>query len=112
MKKSLYIMSLIAVGAVAYFAGTTQAETIIETVTIEKPVAVVPEGYIDTHSQEFANYYIDLRQIVDWNSIGDEIAIITTDNIEYYAYRLENIYHDESYYLKRQDELAGQNSEQ
>lgn len=112
MKKSLYIMSLIAVGAVAYFAGTTQAETITETVTIEKPVEVVPNGYIDTHSQEFANYYIDLRQIVDWNSIGDEIAIITTDDIEYYAYRSENIYHDESYYLQQPNKFTGQNSEQ
>lgn len=112
MKKALYMIGLIAVGAVAYFAGTTQAETITETVTIEKPVEIVPEGYINTRSAEFTNYYIDLRQVVDWNSSGDEIAIMISDDIEYYAYRSENIYHDESYYIQRQDELTGQNSEQ
>lgn len=77
MKKSIKIVGFIATMGImlvcAYLLGTTQAETIteVQTVTeireIEKPVEVVPNGFIDTRSEEFQDNYIDMRSVIDFS---------------------------------------------
>lgn len=35
---------------------------------------------------------IDTRNIVDWNTDGEELSVITENNYEWYAYRSKNVY--------------------
>ncbi len=74
----------------AYLLGTTQAKTVteVQTVTeikeVEKVVEVVPDGYIDTNSEEFYNKYIDVRQVVDFASTENGLQLYLEDGNGYY----------------------------
>lgn len=35
---------------------------------------------------------IDISDIVDWNTNGEELSVYTNDGYEYYAYKSQNIY--------------------
>lgn len=67
MKKSIKTIATIAtMGTMlvcAYLLGTTQAETVTEIREIEKTVEVVPDGYIDTNSDEFQENYVDMQTV-------------------------------------------------
>lgn len=41
---------------------------------------------------------IDVGDIIDWNTNGEEISLITKDGYEYYAYKSGSIYGDLRYY--------------
>lgn len=94
MKKSIRILGAIATMAViateSYFLGTTQAETIteIQTVTevkeIEKVVEVVPDGYMDTTTEDFNNYFVDMRQVIDFTANESGLMIYFDDGTSYY----------------------------
>lgn len=47
--------------------------------------------FVDTESLEKSGL-IDTANIVDWNTDGEELAVITKNDYEYYAYKSENIY--------------------
>lgn len=87
MKKSIKTIGTIAViGAMlagAYILGTTQAETITEIKEIEKVVEVVPEGYIDTNSEEFTENYVDMRKVV-YFEVVDGLQLYLEDGSGYY----------------------------
>lgn len=57
MKRTIKTIATVATVEImlvcAYLLGTTQAETVTEIREIEKTVEVVPNGYIDTTSEEF-----------------------------------------------------------
>ena len=94
MKKSIRILGTIATMAViaigSYYLGTAQAETIteIQTVTevkeIEKVVEVVPDGYIDTTTEDFNDYFVDMRQVVDFTADESGLMIYFDDGSGYY----------------------------
>ena len=77
MKKSIKTIGTIAAMGImmilSYLLGAMQAETVteIQTVTeireVEKPVEVVPDGFIDTSSAEFQDNYIDMRSVIDFS---------------------------------------------
>lgn len=87
MKKSIKTIGTIAViGAMlagAYILGTTQAETVTEVKEIKKVVEVVPEGYIDTNSEEFINNYVDMRKVV-YFEVVDGLQLYLEDGSGYY----------------------------
>lgn len=87
IKKSIKTIGTIAViGAMlagAYILGTTQAETITEIKEIEKVVEVVPEGYIDTNSEEFTENYVDMRKVV-YFEVVDGLQLYLEDGSGYY----------------------------
>lgn len=68
----------------AYLLGTTQAETITEVQTIEKVVEVVPNGYIDTTTEEFYNNFVDMRQVTDYTATADGLQLYLADGNGYY----------------------------
>lgn len=76
--------------ACAYLLGTTQAETITEVreITeikeIEKVVVVVPDGCINTASEEFYNNYVDMRQVIDFNVSEYGLQLYLEDGTGYY----------------------------
>ena len=73
---------IILVGA--YLLGATQAETITEIQTIEKVVEVVPDGYIDTTTEEFYNNFVDMRQVTDYTATADGLQLYLEDGSGYY----------------------------
>lgn len=75
-KKIAYILTTAAIGIAAFLMGRN---TIITTVDTE------PEVYSDN---------INVVDIVDWNTDGQELAVFTSGGYEYYAYKSEDIYGD------------------
>ena len=40
---------------------------------------------------------IDTANIIDWNTDGQELAVVTENDYEYYAYKSENIYQNRAF---------------
>ncbi|WP_313182794.1 hypothetical protein [Lacrimispora sp.] len=64
----------------AYLFGTIQADTI----TPERGVEVVPDGYIDSTSEEFYNNYVDMRSVTDFETDGNGLQLYCNDVSGYY----------------------------
>ena len=75
MKKKILTIALFVSVAVGFFIlGATQAKT----------VEVIPDGYIDTKSDEFFENYIDMRTIVNFESNENGLQLYTNDGNGYY----------------------------
>lgn len=68
----------------AYLLGTTHAETITEVKEVEKVVEVVPDGYINTTTDEFYNNYIDMRNVTDFETSENGLYLHLDDGSGYY----------------------------
>ena len=66
----------------------------LEIVTVTEPVKEKVKEDIEEDNYNI----IDVGDIIDWNTNGEEISLITKDDYEYYAYKTENIYEDLRYY--------------
>lgn len=85
MKKMIITLALFVVVAVSSFIlGTTQAKTVTEVKEVEKIVEVMPNGYIDTTTDEFFNNYIDMRTVTDFETNGNGLQLYTNDGNGYY----------------------------
>ena len=88
MKKSINIIGIIAAIGImlvlAYWLGTTQAETVTEIKEVEKVVEVVPDGYVDTTSDEFYNNFVDMRQVIDFTATENRLQLYFDDGSGYY----------------------------
>lgn len=92
MMKFKTIRTIATIGMIigAYLLGTSQAEIIteVQTVTqvqeVEKLVEVIPNGYIDTNSDDFYNNFIDMRDVVDFVANGDSLQLYLYDGNYYY----------------------------
>lgn len=87
MKKTTKtIGAIVAMGIMlvfAYLLGTTQTKTITEINEVEKVIEVVPDGYIDTNSEEFQENYVDMRKVVYFEVI-DGLQLYYEDGTGYY----------------------------
>lgn len=115
MKKKIAYLTLTAViGMAAFSIGkfststptpeTVQAET-IQTAP-ELMEMTVENGGLYLEYSDGTNFYsywiptkdlenaglIDTANIIDWNTDGTELAVMTENDYEYYAYKSENIY--------------------
>lgn len=52
--------------------------------------------FVDTESLEKAGL-INTANIVDWNTDGQELAVITENDCEYYAYRSADVYQNRAF---------------
>ena len=70
----------------AYLLGTSQAktETITEIKEVEKVVEVVPNGYIDTTTEEFCNNYVDMEQVTDFKATENGLQLYLNDGTGYF----------------------------
>ncbi len=97
MKKSIKTIGTIAAMGImmilSYLLGAMQAETVteIQTVTeireVEKPVEVVPDGFIDTSSAEFQDNYIDMRSVIDFSVSEYGLQLYFEDGTGYWLER-------------------------
>ena len=86
MKKSIKTIGIIAtmtfIAIGSFYLGTTQAETITDIQTITE--IVVPDGYIDTTTEEFYNNFVDMRKITDFTATKSGLMIYLDDGNGYY----------------------------
>lgn len=81
MKKIAYITATTALTLGAFFVGKTCfPKTEIRTETIE----TIPNGYIDTRSEEFLNNYVDMRQVTDFTASENGLQLYMSDGSGYY----------------------------
>lgn len=87
MKKSIKIIGVITTMGImlvsAYWLGMTQAETVTKIKEVEKVVEIVPNGYINTNSQEFQENYVDMRKVV-YFEVEDGLQLYYEDGTGYY----------------------------
>ena len=75
-KKITYILITAAVSCAAFFVGKN---TVNPTYDLET----------DTGVEAVCDY---MGSIVDWNTDGEELAVMTDDGYEFYAYKSDDIY--------------------
>ena len=87
MKRTFKTIGIVATMGImlvsAYILGTTQAETVTEIKEVKKMVEVIPDGYIDTSSDEFINNYVDMRKVV-YFEVEDGLQLYMEDGSGYY----------------------------
>lgn len=116
-RKILYILTTAVIGVAAFFVGknfteptqqpeTVQAET-IQTAPEISHLTVTEYGlqidftdntgiWIETEDLENAGL-INTENIVDWNTDGEELSIMTKNGYEWYAYHSENVYQNRNF---------------
>ena len=121
MKKKIAYLTITAVIATtAFFVGknftttTTEPETVqpetIQTAPELMEMTVENGGLFLEYTDEenFYSYWIptedlekagliDTANIIDWNTDGQELAVITENDYEYYAYKSEDIYQNRAF---------------
>ncbi len=84
MKRTVKTIGAIAIMGImltgAYLLGTTQADI----VTLERAVEVVPDGYIDSTSEDFYNNFVDMRSVIDFETNGNGLQLYCNDGSGYY----------------------------
>ena len=88
-KKILYILTTAVIILTAFYIGRNTAEP------TTKVIHTMPEKVDLSNSKQFD--YIDkfLGSVVDWNTDGKELAIITSNGYELYANKQETIYQED-----------------
>lgn len=101
MKKSkkLYIAAIAALSLGCFFSGraTANYEEVIKTTETTKPQ--VEENPLErnftlnlSYNEDFSLACDFMGQIVDWNTDGNELSIMTADGYELYAYKSQDVY--------------------
>jgi hypothetical protein len=84
MKRTVKTIGAIAIMGImlagAYLLGTTQADI----VTLERVIEVVPDGYMDSASEDFYNNYVDMRSVTDFETNGNGLQLYCNDGSGYY----------------------------
>lgn len=116
-RKILYALTTAVIGVAAFSIGKISAsfdqpETVkAETKTPELIEMTVEHGGLYLEYSDGNNFYsywiptedlekaglIDTSHIVDWNTDGTELAVITENDCEYYAYKSEDIYQNRNF---------------
>lgn len=121
MKKKIAYLTITAViGVAAFFIGknftksaqqpeTVQPETIQTAPELMEMTAESNGLFLEyTDGTSFYNFWIptedleragliDTAHIIDWNTDGEELAIMTENGYEWYAYQSENVYQNRNF---------------
>ena len=91
MRKSIKTIGVIGTMTIllcgAYYLGTTQANTITVEKEVEKCIDVIPDDYVDTASDDFNNNYVDMRQVMDFDTTEIGLQLYLSDGNGYYFER-------------------------
>ena len=112
-RKILYILTTAVIATTAFFVGKnfTEQPAQPETKAPELMEMTVENGGLFLEYTDGENFYsywipsdnlenaglIDTANIIDWNTDGQELAVITENDYEYYAYKSENIYQNRAF---------------
>ena len=88
MKRTIKTIGVIGTMGVtivcAYLLGTTQAETKTEVQTVTEIRDVIPDGYIDTNSNEFYDNYVDMRDVIGYSADDEGLQLYLDNGNGYY----------------------------
>ena len=117
-RKILYAITTAVIATTAFFIGKFSAPTEPETVQTETTqtapelmeMTVESSGlFLEyTDGTNFYSYWItaedleragliDTANIIDWNTDGEELAVMTENGYEWYAYQSENVYQNRNF---------------
>ena len=112
-RKILYLTITAVIGVTAFFVGKnfTEQPTQPETKAPELMEMTVENGGLFLEYSNDGNFYtywipsddlervglIDTENIVDWNTDGKELAVITENDYEWYAYRSADVYQNRAF---------------
>ena len=116
-RKILCILTTAVIGVAAFSVGkistaVDQPETVqAETKAPELIEMTVESGGLFLEYTDGKNFYsywipsedlekaglIDTANIINWNTNGEELAVITENDYEYYAYKSKNIYQNRAF---------------
>lgn len=108
-RKILYATLTAVIGVTAFFGGRNFTEQ--PTQPLERIEMTVEYGGLFLEYTDGNNFYsywiptedleksglIDTAHIVDWNTDGEELAVITENDCEYYAYKSEEVYQNRDF---------------
>ena len=113
MKRKVAYLTLTAViGVTAFFIGKNFTESTQPEIKAPELTEMTVESnglYLEySDGKNFYSYWIptkdlenagliDTANIVDWNTDGEELAVMTENDYEYYAYKSENIYQNRDF---------------
>ena len=85
MKEITFVAIIEVLTLGAFFTGSfcapkTETVTEIRTETVE----TIPDGYVDTGSEEFLNNYVDMRQMTDFTASENGLHLYMLDGSGYY----------------------------
>lgn len=119
-KKIAYLTIMAVIGMTAFFIGKNFTEQPTQPKTVQPETIQTAPELIEmtvesgglfleyTDGNNFYSYWIpsddlertgliDTAHIVDWNTDGQELAVITENNCEYYAYRSADVYQNRDF---------------
>lgn len=119
-RKILYLTITAVIGVTAFFIGknfstTTTEPEIVQAETVQTALELtemtVENGGLYLEYTDGTNFYsywiptedlekaglIDTANIMDWNTDGTELAVITENDYEYYAYKSADIYQNRAF---------------
>ena len=114
-KKILYLTLTTVIATTAFFVGknftepTQQPETIQAAPELTEMTVENGGLYLEyTDGTNFYSYWIpsddlekagliDTANIIDWNTDGEELAVMTENGYEWYAYQSEDIYQNRNF---------------
>ena len=116
-RKILYILTTAVIGVAAFSVGkistaVDQPETVqAETKAPELIEMTVESGGLFLEYTDGKNFYsywipsedlenaglINTENIVDWNTDGQELAVMTENGYEWYSYKSENVYQNRDF---------------
>ena len=119
-RKILYILTTAIIATAAFFAGKnftepTQQPEIVQPETIQTEPELmemtVESGGLYLEYTDGGNFYtywipsedlekaglIDTANIIDWNTDGEELAIMTENGYEWYSYQSAEIYQNRNF---------------
>lgn len=79
-KKIVTVIIFITTATSAYTIGRSNCDVVTETVT----EYTIPDGYINTKSETFINDYVNMNEIIDFETSENGLIIYTSDGSGYY----------------------------
>ena len=100
---TLLTLTTIFSGIAAY--NTTKAAEPVKAESRQNATEITSETQKLDYSQEQDYSYADsfIADIVDWNTNGEELALMTSDGYEFYAYKSQNEYDFNKAYVALDD---------
>lgn len=114
-RKILYLTLTAVIGVTAFFIGKNSIEPTQQPETTQTDPELlemtVESGGLYLEYTDGTNFYsywipaedleraglIDTANIIDWNTDGEELAIMTENGYEWYAYQSENVYQNRNF---------------
>ena len=79
---NLFLVTMAALELYACFNPPTEATEATETVT--ETLEVIPDGYINTNSEEFYNNYVNMNDVVDFEATDAGLMLHFSDGTGYW----------------------------